>query len=337
MKAILYHHGKGAYLQEIPTPEIGEEEALLAVDACGLCGTDVMKLATRPSSAVLGHELAGRIAKLGKGVHGFREGDRVIVAHHVPCLNCHYCRKTSFSMCRQFKSTNIDPGGFSEFVRVPPEHVRHTMIKIPDSLDALSASQTEPLACCLRNAKRLGLQEGDTAGIVGLGAIGLMTAQLFSHMGVRVFGLDIDPQRAAALKPWGEGFSQAQAMEEALRSASSGRGLDVLVFTAGTPDFVAAKLPWIRDGGALNIFASFHPESRVSLDLNEVYHRELTVVSSYSPSLEDLRQALELISLDHVPVKKLEPRLYDLENFEAALDDLRARRTLKAIFQPAAV
>jgi L-iditol 2-dehydrogenase len=336
MKAILYQHGKGASLREVPAPSIGSGEALIAVDACGLCGTDIMKLATQAPSAVLGHELAGRIAKIGPGVKDFREGDRVVVSHHVPCLDCHYCRKGSFSMCRQFKATNIDPGGFAEYVRVPEPHVRHTMLKIPEKLDALSASQTEPLSCCLRNAKRLALRAGDTVGLIGLGAIGMMTAQLLRHLGVAVLGLDLDAARAAALSPWGQGFTEAAAMEAALRRATSGRGLDALIFTAGPPSQAAGLLGWIRDGGILNIFASFHPESKMSLDLNEVYHRELTIVSSYSPSLEDLRQSLDLIASGAVPVAALSPKVYPLESFETALDDLRGRRTLKAIFQPAA-
>jgi L-iditol 2-dehydrogenase len=336
MKAILYKQGEGAALREVPVPDIGEGEALLAVDACGLCGTDIMKLSTRARSAILGHELAGRIAKIGAGVKTVKEGDRVVVAHHVPCLDCHYCRKGSYSMCRQFKNTNIDPGGFSDFVRVPELHVRHTMLKIPDGLSSLEASQTEPLACVLRNVKRLGLRPGDTAGIIGLGAIGLMTAQLLRHLGVTVLGLDLDPARAAGLSPWGQGFTQRGEMEAALRTATGGRGLDALIFCAGTVTLASELIGWTRDGGVVNVFASFHPESVMPLDLNEVYHRELTLIASYSPALEDLREALALIAAGAVPVKELKAKTYALESFDSALDDLRSRKTLKAVFLPAA-
>lgn len=335
MKAILYKQGEGAALREVAVPDIADGEALLAVDACGLCGTDIMKLSTRARSAILGHELAGRIVKVGGGVKAFKEGDRVVVAHHVPCLDCHYCRKGSFSMCRQFKNTNIDPGGFADFVRVPELHVRHTMLKIPDGLSSLEASQTEPLACVLRNVKRLGLRPGDAAGIVGLGAIGLMTAQLLHHLGVTVLGLDLDPARAEGLSPWGKGFTGRGEMEAALRQATGGRGLDALIFCAGTAVLASEIVGWTRDGGVVNVFASFHPESKISLDLNDVYYRELTILASYSPSLEDLREALALIAAGAVPVKELRPKTYALEGFDSALDDLRSRKTLKAVFLPA--
>ena len=333
MKAIFYKDAPGAVLNEVHIPAINESEALIAVDACGLCGTDLMKLSAKTQGAILGHEVAGRIAKLGTKVQNFKEGDRVIVAHHVPCLNCHYCRHGNVSMCRQFKSTNLDPGGFSQFVRVSELHVKNTMLKIPQGLDPIFASQTEPLACCLRNVKRLGLSKGDTAGIIGLGAIGLMTAQLLKHFGITALGLDLDHERAKAISPWGIGFTQAASMEKELKSQTQGRGLDALIFTAGTTSLVEEKLSWIRDGGTLNVLASFHPP-HMSLDLNQIYHRELTIMSSYSPALEDLRQSLELIASGAISISALKTKTYSLEEFAKAEQEVRSRKVMKAIFLP---
>lgn len=335
MKAILYKDAQGAVLREVPVPKLAEGELLLAVDVCGLCGTDIMKLATRRKTAILGHELAGRVAKVGRGVRAFAEGDRVVVAHHVPCLDCHYCRSDSFSMCRQFKATNIEPGGFAEFVRVSALHVKHTTFKIPEGLDARAASQTEPLACCLRNAKRLGVRRGDTVGIVGLGAVGQLLARLLKHhFGVNVLGLDLDEARASLLESCGQGFTDARRMDRAISAATSGRGLDALVFTAGTPALVAERLSWVRDGGVLNVFASFHPDPVMPLNLNEVYERELSVVSSYSPSLADLRESLELIASGRVPVAEIAMTGYALEDFDRAVADVRGRKALKAVLVP---
>ncbi len=336
MKAVLYKDSHGATLRDIPVPRIGAGEALVAMDVCGLCGTDIMKLAIRAKTAILGHELAGRIAELGRGVEGFEVGDRVVVAHHVPCLSCHYCRRQSYSMCRQFKATNIDPGGFAEYVRIPALHVRHTMLKIPDQLDSRSASQTEPLACCLRNAKRLNVGPGDTVGVVGLGAVGQLMARVLHHgFKAAVVGLDLDPARAEAMNGWAKGFTNAAAAQREISGSTDGRGLDALIFTAGTPELAAERLAWVRDGGTLNVFASFHPDPRMTLNLNEIYHRELTVVSSYSPGLEDLREALDLIASGRVPVRSIAMTDYDLEHFDAAVSDVRARKAVKAVLRPA--
>lgn len=335
MKAVLYKNAQGATLREVPAPKIGEGEALLSTEACGLCGTDIMKLATRRKTAVLGHELVGRVVSVGRGVSGLSEGDRVVVAHHVPCLDCHYCRRGSWSMCRQFKATNIEPGGFSELVRVPALHVKHTALKLPDWLDARAACQTEPLACCLRAAKRLRAAPGDVFGIVGLGAVGqLMGRLLAKRFGVTVLGLDLDAERAALFSSCGQGFTDAARMGRSVSSATAGRGLDALLFTAGTPALVAERLAWIRDGGALSVFASFHPDPTLGLNLNEVYERELSLVSSYSPGLDDLREALDLISSGKVPVGEIPMRGYPLEDFQQAVDDVRARRAMKAVILP---
>ena len=205
MKALLYQADGKVGLREVPVPEIGAGEALIAVDACGLCGSDIVKLARtglRPP-VPLGHEVAGRVAALGPGVAGFSLGQRVILAHHVPCFECHYCRRGQESMCREFKLSNLDPGGFAEFVRASPRHVRHVMLPIPEGLSCTEASMTEPLSCCLRNVRRLGLGEGDTAVVVGLGFIGLLTSQLLLSRKVRVLGLDIDPERAALARSVG--------------------------------------------------------------------------------------------------------------------------------------
>lgn len=330
MKALLSRDGVAA-LTEVPVPEIVDGELLLAVDACGLCGTDVMKLDTRAPDAVLGHELVGRVAKAGRGAP-FREGERVVVSHHVPCLSCRYCRKGQESMCRQFKATNIDPGGFADYVRVPAAHARHTAFRVPDGLEPLAASQTEPLACVLRNVRRIGAAAGDVIGIVGLGAIGQMTGQLLSRLGARPVGLDLDETRAASFSRWGPAFARAEDFAEAGRREAD--GFDAIVFSAGTPALAAAAAAWLRDGGTLNVFASFHPDPALTLDLNQVYHRELSVISSYSPALADLRDAFAMIAAGRFDVSALAPRTFPLSAFDDAVRAVKTRQTLKSVLVP---
>ncbi|MDE2489615.1 MAG: alcohol dehydrogenase catalytic domain-containing protein [Elusimicrobia bacterium] len=332
MKAILARGG-AATLVEVPVPEIGDGELLLAVDVCGLCGTDVMKLDTRAPKAVLGHELAGRVAKAGPGAP-FREGERIVVSHHVPCGTCHFCRRGQESMCRQFKATNVDPGGFAEFVRVPALHARHAAFRIPDGLDAHAASQTEPLACVLRNVKRLGAREGDTVGIVGLGAVGQTTGQLLKSLGAVPVGLDLDANRVATFSRWGKAFADAEEFAKAGKDISDGRGYDAVVFTAGSPELVARAASWLRDGGTLNVFASFHPDPVLKLDLNQVYHRELSVISSYSPALTDLKEAFDLIASGRFDPAALAPEAFPLSAFDEAVRAVKTRRVLKAVLVP---
>ncbi|MDE2512101.1 MAG: alcohol dehydrogenase catalytic domain-containing protein [Elusimicrobia bacterium] len=332
MKALLAKDG-AATLAEVPIPVIGDGELLLALDVCGLCGTDVMKLDTRAAGAVLGHELVGRVAKAGHGAP-FREGERLVVSHHVPCLDCHWCRRGQESMCRQFKATNIDPGGFADFVRIPAPHAAHAAFRVHDDLDAVSASQTEPLACVLRNVKRLKTRKGDVVGVVGLGAIGQMTAQLLTLFGATPVGLDLDAERVKTFSRWGRGFTDAAAFAAEGKERSDGRGFDAAVYSAGTPALVANCPPWLRDGGTVNVFASFHPESVMPLDLNQIYFRELTVVSSYSPSLADLKEAFDLIASRRFDPLALSPMKFPLSAFDDAVRAVKSRKTLKSVLVP---
>jgi len=332
MKAILARDG-AAVLSEVPVPAIEAGEFLLKVEVCGLCGTDLMKLDTRAPDAILGHELCGTVDQAGPQ-SPFRVGERVVVSHHVPCLNCHYCRKGQESMCRQFKATNIDPGGFAEFVRVPELHARHAAFLVPDGLSSLAASQTEPLACVLRNVKRLGVGPGDVVGVVGLGAMGQMSGQLLKLFGATVVGLDLDSSRAAAFGRWGAGATNIEEFSAAGKAASQGRGLDAVLFSAGNPAMVAQSLAWLRDGGIINIFSSFHPDPFLKLDMNQVYHRELSVLSSYSPSLIDLKESFDLIASKKYDPLALAPQSFPFGAFDEAVRAVKSRRILKAAMTP---
>lgn len=339
MKALLYEGPQKVSVKEIPVPEIGEGEALVAVEACGLCGTDIVKImqSKLPAPLPLGHEVSGRVAALGGGVKGFQVGDRVIVAHHVNCGVCHYCKNGSETMCAEFKRTNLDPGGFSEFTRVSARHVANTMLKVPKGLDFDRASQAEPLGCCIRNAKRLGLKEGDLAVIIGLGSIGLMMAQLLKLRGVTVIGFDLEPSRIRQAQKLGLGhaYTGREGKEEDLvRSLSGRRAADAIIFTAGTPSVIAEKMTWVRDGGTLNIFASYFPDVYLRLDLNAVYHRELRLMGSYSATPADVREGLDLIATKQIELDPYIRNTFPLSRFPEAMRQARGREILKAILSP---
>ncbi|MCL5677353.1 MAG: alcohol dehydrogenase catalytic domain-containing protein, partial [Firmicutes bacterium] len=185
MKSAVYYDLGDFGTEERDIPEIGPGEVLVQVKTCGVCGTDIHKAVTKsvPTPIVLGHELAGVIVKTGPGVDGFQGGDRVYVAHHVPCFTCHHCRRGHHTLCKQFKETNIDPGGFSEYIRVPVENTRHSMGLIPDDMPFEVAALVEPVACCVRGVNRLDLHTGDSVLIMGAGSIGLIHAQIVKARG----------------------------------------------------------------------------------------------------------------------------------------------------------
>jgi L-iditol 2-dehydrogenase len=320
---------------DVPRPVAGPGELLLRVRGCGLCGSDIAKIVdpTTRGPAVLGHEVVGDVIEAGEGARGFVVGDRVVAAHHVPCGECHYCRRGSESMCRAFKASNLDPGGFAEFVRVPAPNVRHATFRVPDHLTDEEASFVEPLACCLRAVERARVQPGDTALVVGLGSIGCLFVQLLKRAGAAVVGADQDAERVALARGFGvEAVLPAEAGPLA-RGTSGGRGADHVVVTGGA----AAILPWaveaVRDGGAVHYFAG-GPGDALPVALETLYHRELTLTATYSSSPATLARAFWLLAAGKVDVEGLVSHRLPLERLPEGVDLMRRRRALKVYVTP---
>jgi L-iditol 2-dehydrogenase len=338
MRTAVYYPPHEIRVEDRPLPAIGAGEALLKVRACGICGTDVLKVtrALPKAPVILGHELVGEIIEVGTGVERLQKGDRVAVAHHVPCGECHYCRHGNHSMCRQFKESNLDPGGFAEFLRIPAAHLRQTTFRVPQHLSDDEAIFMEPLACCIRNVRRSPLLPGDFVVIVGMGTIGLMLLQLYKLIPTTVLVLDLFAERLDLAKRLGADFAlrgDAPDLTEFIREHTSGRKADLVVFTAGGGKVFQNSFEWVRDGGGLNLFASLsdHP---IDVSLDALYHHEIAVFSSYSPSPLDLIESHRLLGEGKVRVADLVSDHVGLENLRDGIDRIAGQRAMKVVVNP---
>ncbi len=343
MKAVIYHSYDDIRLEQRPIPVITDHELLVRVHGCGLCGSDIIKIVQRaPAPVILGHELTGTIVERGRAVSDFAVGQRVVVAHHVPCGECHYCRHHNYSMCASFKASNIDPCGFAEYIRVPAAHVQHTTLPLPDTLSDEEGTFVEPLACCVRAVRRAPLLAGDTVVIVGLGSIGLLMLQaakaLAAYTGnaLRVYGVDLLPDRLQLARTLGADDalmapSDEQGLRELLAPLTEGRGADSIIITVpGARPFIQA-LAGVRKGGSIHIFAAH--TGVVPVDIETLYQRELSIISTYSSSPEDLRIALDLLASGRVCVGQLISHRLPLEQFHEGVRLMRERAALKVYFQ----
>ncbi|HEU5099272.1 MAG TPA: alcohol dehydrogenase catalytic domain-containing protein, partial [Roseiflexaceae bacterium] len=265
-------------IAELPRPEPGPGELLVQVRACGVCGTDLLKLYS-PDVAKpiqLGHEVVGVVAAAGAGVTGWDAGQRLALAHHVPCYVCHYCRHGNYSMCAAFKASNIRPGGFSEYVLASAAHVAQTALALPDDMPDQRAVFVEPLACCLRALKRVALLPGDTVLVVGAGAIGLLFLALLRARSLQLAALDLRPDRLALAREWGAALALDAAdcaTPARLRAATGERGVDLAVLTVANPATFAQALGLVRDGGTLLIFGAKPGDPPAATELWELYRR----------------------------------------------------------------
>jgi L-iditol 2-dehydrogenase len=283
---------------------------------------------------VLGHEVVGDVVEVGEGIAGFAAGDRLVAAHHVPCGECHFCRRGSESMCAAFRTSNLDPGGFAELVRVPAPNVRHATFKVPAHITDEAASFVEPLACCLRAVRRARVAPGDTAVIIGLGSIGCLFVQLLRRAGARVVGVDLLPERTALAKRLGaEAAAMPDAAAAAVRELSDGRGADQVVITGGG----AAVLPWaigsVRDGGAIHYFAGGGGDA-LPVPLETLYKRELTVTTTYSSSPADLADAFAIVVEEEISLSPLVTHRLPLDRLDEAVALMRRQAALKVFVTP---
>ena len=335
MRAVIFQGAGRLAPTDLPRPAAGVGELLLQLRGCGLCGSDIAKLADPAARvpAVLGHEVVGDVVEAGEGVAGFAVGDRVVAAHHVPCGECHYCRRGSESMCRAFKESNLDPGGFAEFVRVPAANVRSATFRVPEHLTDEEASFVEPLACCLRAVERARVQPGDTAVVVGLGSIGCLFAPLLARAGAAVVGVDQQPDRVEGGRARG---IDARVLDEAdarVRALSAGRGADHVIITGGATPALEWAVRVVRDGGSIHAFAG-GPGDALPVALETLYHRELTVTTTYSSSPGTLARAFWLIAAGKVDVEGLVSHRLPLERLAEGVELMRRRQALKVYVTP---
>ena len=309
MRVAVYYRNDDIRLEEAPVPEIGPGELLLKVSMCGICGSDVMewyRIAKAPR--VLGHEVVGVVSEVGERVEKYRPGDRVFVSHHVPCNTCRYCLRGEHTACETLHSTNIDPGGFAEYARVPRINVDRGLFSLPAGVTDEEGVFIEPLGCVLRGQNRLGVGAGDTVLVLGSGVSGILHIQLARSLGAtRILATDINEWRLGYAERFGADtvIDARGDVPSIVRNANDGKAADrVIVSTAALPAIKQA-FNCVDDGGRILLFAPTPPGVTIPLDLNDFWSRQASVTTSYAASPADLSVALELIRSGQVNVREM--------------------------------
>jgi L-iditol 2-dehydrogenase len=330
MKTLKLNAERHFDLADVELPVVSPGGAILKVTACGICGTDLEKWQNRPNpeQVVLGHELIGTLVSLCPTYRGkLRPGERVVVAHHVPCGQCQYCRNDSESMCDQFKRSNITPGGFSEFVVLTDAHLKKTTFTVPGHVPDARAIHVEPMACILKAIRRGGRVDKAKTLVVGLGYIGLMAAQLYQRRGDTVFSVDTSVERLKHCKTFN--LHRTAFLPDQLPET----GFDTVFLTVVNPASVALAMERVRNGGTIVLFAD-SPTQPALFDASPLYHREIRLVPSYSPGLQDLKEAASLVFAEAIKLTPLVTHWAALDDAPALFDLVRQRQAVKAVVYP---
>ena len=309
MRVAVYYNNRDVRLEEMPTPQIGPGELLVKVMASGVCGSDVMEwYRIKKAPQVLGHEIAGEIVELGEGVARYSVGDRVFVSHHIPCNTCRYCLNGQHTACETLHTTNFDPGGFAEYLRVPQINVDRGVFLLPDEVSFEDAVFIEPLACVVRGQRVARLQPGQTVLILGSGISGLLHIALARALGAgRIVATDIKEYRLNAAQRFGADvvIPAQEDVPSRLRQANEDRLADLVIICTGAfPAFIQA-LQSVDRGGTVLFFAPTEPGVDLPVPVNDFWRNGITLMPSYGNSPLDAVVAIELIRAHRVPVHEM--------------------------------
>jgi len=315
VKAVVYR-GKGQIaVEDVPIPEPGPGEMLVRVDACGICPTDLKKIekGLLPGPRIFGHEIAGTVAALGAGTKGFREGQRLVVHHHVPCGACFYCQRRLHAQCASYKrngtTAGFEPsgGGYAEYVKAFEWIVERGAIPVPDGVLAEEAAFVEPVNTCLKAVRKAGVSKGESVLVVGQGPIGLLLTQLARWAGGEVMASDLLAERRAL----SESLGAAVALDAALdvpgevRRLTEGRGADCSLVAAPGRAAFAQAVDATRPGGRILSFAATSRGETAEVDLGLLTTSEKDILTAYSSSIDVQSQAAGLVFDRTVRVREL--------------------------------
>jgi len=339
MKVAMYYNNNDVRIEEINIPEINENELLVRVHACGICGSDVMEwYRIKKAPKVLGHEMAGEIVKVGKNVKKYKIGERIFVSHHVPCNKCKYCKDGYHTLCDTLHSTNFYPGGFSEYLRIPKINIEFGVFVLPEEMSYDEAVFIEPLACVVRGLKIAEMKSGISVLVIGSGVAGLLNIKLVKAKGAKkIFATDIDEFRLNSAKKMGADIiikAETNVAEE-IKKHNSGKLADLVILCAGVPSAARQAMDSVAKAGTILLFAPTKPGVDVSIPLFDIWNKQVKIVSTYAGAPKDLEESINLIKNKEVSVIDLITHRFPLRNastgFKLAAE---AKDSLKIIIEP---
>jgi L-iditol 2-dehydrogenase len=337
----MYYNNQDIRLEEMPTPRIRPSELLVKIHSSGICGSYVLEWYRKDKAPmVLGHEIAGEIVELGKGIEGFRVGDRVTATHHVPCFRCHFCLNGHETACDTLMSgTHFDPGGFCEYVRLPKINVDRGTWKIPEDVSYDEATFVEPLACVLRGQRRVGMEPAKSVLVLGSGISGILHIILAKSLGAsRIIASDVTEYRRVAAQRFGADHTLRadQDIPTFFRKLNGGIGADIVIVCTGAIKAIKQAMHTVESGGIILFFAPTIQGATIPLSINNLFwRRDITLTTTYAGAPADCVNALKLIRAKRIPVNDMITHHFGLaETVEGFKLVEQGNESIKVIIRP---
>ena len=347
MQAAVYTGESTVSVETIPTPKIGPGELLVRVEACGICHTDLKKIEYNllAPPRIFGHETAGVVVETGAGVRDFEPGDRVIVFHHIPCLECFYCRHQLYAQCPVYKKVGVTAGfepaggGFSQYVRIMDWIVRRGVEKIPAGVSFERACFVEPVNTCVKAVAQLAPKAEEVVVILGQGPIGLLFTMLVQRSGATMVATDAMPHRRDMAVRFGASRAydpRDAALQEYILAITEGRGADSVIIAASARGIVEEAVRYSRPGSRVLLFAQTSHQERIDVSGADICVGERVLFGSYSASVDLQNESADLVFSGALPVEDLISHCFALNEIRKGIDlALHPEpKSLKIIVQP---
>lgn len=329
-------------VRDVEIPRVEDGEILIKVAACAICGTDVRIFRHGHSHVVppqiTGHEIAGEIVEVGRGVEGYRVGDKVAVITVISCGRCSYCRKGLQNLCPEQKYIGYDyPGGFAEYMKMPRRGVeRGNLLILPVDADLLEASLVEPLSCVVNGQSYLNIGLGETVLVIGAGPIGCMHVTMARNHGAgKIFLADISEERLQLAQRIGADLyinSAQENLKEVVLQATDGLGVNVAIVAASSGSAQEQALELLAPQGRMSLFGGLPKDKpTITFNSNIVHYKEIGVFGVFASHASQYEEAAKLIYTQRVKAKDLITHVLPLEKVVEGIDLVKTGKALKAV------
>jgi len=306
MHAAIFHAPNDIRFAEVETPKADDGELLLRVRAATICGTDMRIYNGRKTKGVrtpsiIGHEFAGEVVDVGRGVSGFAVGDGVSMDPVIPCLKCEYCKQGRENVCANRTAMGYEfDGAFAEFIRIPATGIASgNVYKLHPDTSWEQAALAEPLACCINGQENAEVGMGDSVVVLGAGPIGLMHLQLARVAGARqVIVSEPNAKRREMAASLGADLvvdPTTEDLSDCVKARCDGIGADVVIVAIGLPALVNSALQLVRKNGRVNLFAGFTAGDTAVVDPNLIHYNEIKVSGASALTRRQYEKSLRLI------------------------------------------
>jgi len=344
MKAAVYTNIEEIELKEVPTPEVGENEILMKVESCAVCGSDI-RIYHHGNDRVcppqiLGHEMAGVVVKKGKNVTKFSVGDRIAVGADVPCGKCVYCESGIGNNCLDNYAMGYQfAGGFAEYCLLNEMVINHGPVHlIPDGISYDEAALAEPLACVINGLELVNIKLGDTLAIIGAGPIGCMMIPVAKLQGAtKIIVIDKDPVRVEGAKRFGADnyicTEKVNPVEEVLR-ITNGLGADVVMTANAVSSTHIDAIKMAGHRARVNLFGGLAAGTSITIESNWIHYKEMSVMGSHGSTPRQHKMALDLIASGKISMQDFISHRFDLEDIKSAFSVAENREGMRVVINP---